>query len=72
MSVGTPKTLDEAIQNGINEHEFELTIGGNRSLKDLICLHVQDFIAQKFGAEMLRVDDPLRLQFLFESIKGYK
>ena len=63
---GTPKTLQEAIQNGL-----AASIGKpNRA--QVIEKHVQDFLAQRFGAMMLRTQKSTTsvLKGLFEEIRG--
>jgi len=48
---GTPKTLMEAIDNGIKDSN------GNDATP-FIREHVVDFLAQKFGTSMLQTEDP--------------
>lgn len=57
----TPKTLNEAIENGVNESSSKL------DLTEVIEMHVRDFLAQKFGSMMLS-DEPDNLRSLFNSI----
>lgn len=57
---GTPKTLDEAIENAI-------CIGPLSELQERMYHHVRDFLAQKFGIAMLDQDE-LQLEILFEAI----
>jgi hypothetical protein len=51
---GTPKTLNEAISNGL----YSFGLGNRESPAPLVIeAHVRDFIAQKFGAAMLNTSD---------------
>lgn len=52
MNTGTPKTLSDAIGNGIfADHP------PHRRIRDILADHVLDFLRQKFGAAYLRMDD---------------
>jgi hypothetical protein len=68
MSTGTPKTLEEAIKNGLQEGMYQR--GGK--LIAPTKAHVQDFIAQRFQVAKCRAHKaPLTeadLQILFEEI----
>lgn len=46
---GTPKTIDEAIRNGV----LEFNVKGEPSPSFHIRRHVKDFMSQKFSAESL-------------------
>lgn len=73
MSKGTPKTLWEAISNGLAEAKS--VIMGREEAEELareVRPHVVDFIAQKFGpfvmgSEQKRAEEILKL---FRTIKG--
>lgn len=65
---GTPKTLIEAIQNG-------MCIGPLSSTHEEIRKHVKDFMSQKFSCAMLRVESPEeleRLKLLWFALTGEK
>lgn len=49
-NLSTPKTLQEAIGNGIRE----ATLNGSSNSGKHIEAHVKDFLAQRFGAAMLQ------------------
>lgn len=58
----TPKTLDEAIQNGIDSAfdsrvKIDPSLDGEGRVKVMVEQHVKDFIAQKFSALILRTED---------------
>jgi hypothetical protein len=65
---GTPKTLEEAITNGI--YEIFETSANTATIES----HIRDFLAQRFGAMMLREENfqPSDLGELFEQITGEK
>jgi hypothetical protein len=44
MNGATPKTLKEAIQNGLT------TVMPGKERVDIVLMHVKDFLSQKFGA----------------------
>lgn len=50
MSIGTPKMLLGAIQNGLEECESK----SHEEHDMIIRSHVRDFLAQKFSTAMLR------------------
>lgn len=51
LTKGTPKTLVEAIDNGVKD--WEEHCGGPEILKEKIERHITDYLAQKFGAALL-------------------
>lgn len=51
MKHGTPKTLTEAISNGLRD--TARVVPGLFDTSDVVALHVKDFLAQKFSAVML-------------------
>ncbi len=63
---GTPRSLLEAIDNGIEAGGPNGELGHDTK----IVAHVRDFLAQRFGAAMLAVDtaEAERLQTLFKNI----
>jgi hypothetical protein len=66
----TPKTLNEAISNGL--YSFGLS-NRERPAPDVIEAHLRDFLAQKIGAAMLGTDSletKKALQLLWEKITG--
>lgn len=66
-SQGTPKTLNQAIVNG-------MCIGQMKDMKGNILNHVRDFLSQRFGAAMLAApttEEEARLKALFEEIVRY-
>jgi len=70
---GTPKTLTDAILNGVN------ACGGTAwsavSLSTAVQQHVRDFLAQKFGVAFLNAPNEAALNdlhALWESITGEK
>lgn len=60
---GTPRTLDEAIMKGI-------CVGPLGDTKNLLYLHIKDFIAQRFQVLFLAAegDELKRLEDLFQTI----
>lgn len=42
-TLGTPQTLKEAIQNGLED------VKPGRERVDIVWIHVKDYLAQKFG-----------------------
>jgi hypothetical protein len=64
-NVGTPKTLDEAIENA-------LCIGPLSGIEERAYQHIKDFLAQKFGVAYMTYDhdkDTLdALAHLFEQV----
>jgi hypothetical protein len=71
---GTPKTLVEAIMNGLEEF-----MPAGRAREELalhIEPHITDFVAQKFGCAMLEANESetkqKTLADLFEKITGRK
>lgn len=51
---GTPKTLTQAIQNGISQfHDPKAHPNSIEGMEACIEQHVRDYLAQKFGAAML-------------------
>lgn len=69
VSVGTPKTLHEAIRTGVLGTRF---VGATTDeIAVAIRTHVLDFLAQKFTAEMIAADrDTARLERLWDSVRG--
>jgi hypothetical protein len=69
--MGTPKTLASAIQAALVENGAGAAVGTH--LERMIVYSVRDFLAQRFGAAMLKAGNPFaekRLQDLFISICG--
>ncbi len=68
---GTPKTLVEAIQNGIDEDHFarEFHLDLSLTKAEVIEVHVRDFIAQKFTTDLMDLP-PVRA--LWRNIVGKK
>lgn len=63
---GTPKTLKEALANGLDDLDLKAT----DDELDLLARHVDDYIAQHFGTAMLEAN--ANLLELFETITGRK
>jgi len=54
MSQGTPKTIEQAIRNGVDDWMNQPgSLEDYEELADIIKQHVQDFLAQKFGSAYL-------------------
>ena len=66
---GTPKTLEGAIQNAIDEAEIVFTDSRARMLNGKIYLHVRDFLAQKFTMDIMDLPE---VRKLWEKITGEK
>lgn len=71
MTDGTPKTLKDAIANGL---ETAKTVGmmedEAKDLSEEVSPHIMDFLAQKFGAAMMdNPDAEVVLKKLFDKIK---
>ena len=67
MKRGTPKTLNQAIINGLEDYGFQNT----EKLAQFIEPHIKDFLAQKFNVSMMKQsDDKLSddIKALFEKI----
>lgn len=67
MNRGTPKTLNQAIINGLEDYGFQ----NNEKLAKFIEPHIKDFLSQKFNVSMMKQqDDKLAddLKALFEKI----
>lgn len=68
----TPRTLEEAIKNGVEQFQDQEASGNCAGLSVEICIkiHVQDFLAQRFGALMLSSNKQFSddLRNLFELI----
>ena len=58
LTKGTPKNLPEAIANALHDYGIErfLPFSQQAELIGAVKLHVEDFLAQKFGAAMLNED----------------
>lgn len=67
-SEGTPKTMRQAIINGIKDGFKKENAG--KPLADAVEAHVRDFLAQKFSVEILsaRTAEADLLEALFEEI----
>lgn len=71
---GTPKTIDGAIENALEDYQKEYSIAGDsEKLQTLIRLHVKDFLSQRFMVAMLTAEvgefDPIKsLKKLYEEI----
>ena len=63
----TPKTLIEAIVNGIEDLKPSVP---EPQLEERIELHVRDFLAQKFSVAILQTEDPALLKKLWKDITG--
>lgn len=59
MTDGTPKTLTEAILNGLDDKGVDLTTS-------LIQAHIRDFLSQKFNVAYLKAKDDGELERLKE------
>ena len=64
LSQGTPKTLDQAIRNGLNEFQPGMDAA------HVVETHVRDFLAQKFGVAFYTVQDEAGLRDLWYRITG--
>lgn len=64
--MGTPKTLEQAIKNGLLQAESQ---GLQKEVVEVVYAHIVDYLAQKFGAAILSVEDPRLLEDLFKKIK---
>lgn len=53
MNRGTPKTLNQAIINGLEAYGFQ----NNEKLAQFIEPHIKDFLAQKFSVAGMKVQD---------------
>lgn len=60
--MGTPKTLQQAIQNGLHEANEvnEYCVEYYLTIDQIVELHVRDFLAQKFAINFLTDDDAIR------------
>lgn len=67
----TPKTLQEAIQNGITDGVSRAvkSVGSPPLARDVIAEHVIDFLAQKFRAHELNYSGQ-ETEALWEAITG--
>lgn len=67
---GTPKTLNEAIRNGLKASHDDPYASIKGDIDRVIESHVRDFIAQKFAIAFLKYDDHLaaNLRDLWRSI----
>jgi hypothetical protein len=74
MCNGTPKSLKEAIMNGLEQ--FMPNCGPREELALHIEPHITDFLSQKFGVAMLTADEDYTRQKvladLFFSLTGRK
>lgn len=69
---GTPKSLKDAIRNGV-AMSIEQGLGlPTEAAVEVIRAHVIDFMAQKFTTAMMKTMDAKDLEDLFKSIKGVK
>lgn len=57
MIAGTPKTLKDAVQKALKEQNLIMDEDGLFE----ITLVLRDFVAQKFGAAMIKADDDEKL-----------
>jgi 2-phospho-L-lactate guanylyltransferase (CobY/MobA/RfbA family) len=74
MSSGTPKTLNEAIQNAIEESKSAIMMGIQKDVSVIIEKHVKDFLAQKFAPKVFEAKgyEAIRLESLWYEITGKK
>lgn len=66
--MGTPKTLEQAIKNGLLQAESQ-GFEKQGEIVEIIRAHIIDYLAQKFGAAMLQVEDSRLIEDLFKKIK---
>jgi len=67
--MGTPKTLEQAIKNGLNEVATRIEFGATPDSSAVIEMHVRDFLAQKFTPDVL--DNP-KVVALWTRVTGKK
>lgn len=67
---GTPKSLVEAIRNGVSAHAKAWQDVKPGEIHDRVEAHVKDYLAQKFGAVILagEPDEAAKLIELFKRI----
>ncbi len=69
MSRGTPKTLNQAVQNAFDEYKKENA--SEPRLKKILLNHLRDYIRNKIGPAYLYADDqPEILKALQKFIKS--
>jgi hypothetical protein len=64
-SAGTPRTLREAIANGLRQH----CPNASTKLVDTLESHVMDYLNQKFTTAMLNEKVEKEIEALYQSIK---
>lgn len=83
MKSGTPRTLNQAIRNALEEAKDKIIIGINVEVSNLVESHVRDFLAQKFAVPIIELGgteeavqtygmEALRLESLWYEITGRK
>ncbi len=58
-NIGTPKSLDEAIQNGLEEYGFV----NNEKIVKVLIPHIRDFLAQKCIHKEEKIDSSFKMYF---------
>lgn len=57
----TPKTLNEAIRNGLRDYTV---------MPEIIEDHIRDFLSQKFNTTLLKTEDPNEVQRIWDLWKA--
>lgn len=55
----TPKTLEEAIERGLNNAHSQMEIAGVKEIAEVVRHHVKDYLSQKFSVYTLSENDKI-------------
>ncbi len=69
--MGTPKTIREAIENGIAKYNEAQQHERSVSLVDCIAAQIKDFQAQKIGAAMLKASEDRTTEMAIAELAGW-
>lgn len=66
--MSTPKTVFEAVENAIKEY-LSQPKSNHQPYKDVFKRHFNDYLAQRFGAAVLKAESPAEEQRLLDLLR---
>ena len=68
-SVGTPKTLHQAISNGYDEAAYGRSTMERQIIATIIENHIRDFLSQRFGCAFLEFEAKTKSESAIEQLE---